>query len=161
MGETDRSALPRIETDRLLLIVVGAHLRAEIGDRPLAYCLRQRLIDWLDARYGPENQHEAHPLSIVVCTDLWYLNREELRARPTLSIGGPGVNALAAFLGDKLASVFSIRDVLLVQADLEFVDVIASCWGIDEASTVAAVDAFCERYLDAFMQAAVDATEPV
>ena len=140
-----------IHTDRLILIVTGAHLRAEACDRPLAYGLRQRIADWLKAHALPDDP--ANP-RVLVCTDVWYLNNDPLRSRPTVSIGGPGVNALSAYLGDKLPSAFAVEDVLLVQADPEFHDPIACCWGRDQPSTAAAVDAFADRYLDAFMEAA-------
>ncbi|MFM9995348.1 MAG: hypothetical protein ACKVU4_06050 [Phycisphaerales bacterium] len=138
-------------TDQLILIVVGAHLRAETGDRPLAYLLRQRMLEWLGEGEG-DGQYGG---SVVVCSDVWYLNREELRSRPAISVGGPGVNAFSAFLADKLPSAFSIEGVLLVQLDLDFEDRLACVWGMDHASTVSAVDAFIERYLDDFMTAAV------
>lgn len=141
-----------IQTDRLILIVTGAHLLAEAADRPIAYALRQRLAQWL-AEHGEQESPEQP--RVLVCSDVWYLNNDPLRARPTISLGGPGVNALSAYLADKLPSAFAIENVLLVQADLDFVEVIACCWGRDAAATAAAVDAFTERYLDAFMDAAL------
>jgi len=140
-----------IDTDRLILIVTGAHLIAEAGDRPVAYGLRQRMLDWLATRGQPETPGNTR---VIVCSDLWYLNNDDLRARPTISVGGPAVNALSAYLGDKVPSAFAIEDVLVVQADLDFVDVVACCWGKDRAATAAAVEAFAERYLDDFMDAA-------
>lgn len=140
-----------IETDRLILIVTGAHLQAEAGDRAVAYGLRGRMMEWLADR-GREAEPERP--RVIVCSDLWYLNNDPLRARPTISVGSPGVNALTAFLADKLPSAFAIEDRLIVQADLDFPDCLACCWGADIAATSAAVDAFCERYLDAFMEAA-------
>ena len=109
------------------------------------------MADWLAARGLPETPSNPR---VLVCTDVWYLNNDPLRSRPTVSIGGPGVNALSAYLGDKLPSAFAVEDVLLVQADPEFTDAIACCWGRDTRATAAAVDAFTERYLDAFMDAA-------
>jgi hypothetical protein len=147
----------QIEIDRLILIVTGAHLHAEISDRPIAYGLRQRLLEWLRGRgdfYGGDAPR------VLVCSDLWYLNNDPLRSRPTISVGGPGNNALTAFLADKLPSAFAIEDQLVVQADLDFPDVLACCWGTDVTATAAAVDAFCERYLDAFMQAAEAQSQP-
>ena len=138
------------DVDRALLVVTGAHLRAELTDRPLAYALRDRIL----ARRGP--RHET-ALDVIVCSDLWYLNNEDLRRRPTISIGGPGVNALAAFLVDRLEPAFVIDDVLSVQLDLEGVDLIASCWGTSPETTAQAVDAFADRYLDAFLQRAAGA----
>ncbi len=140
-----------IHTDRLILIVTGAHLRAEVTDRPIAYGLRKSMTDWLAAHGQPESP--GHP-RVLVCSDVWYLNNDPLRSRPTVSIGGPGVNALSAFLADKLPSAFAVEDVLLVQADPEFTEVIACCWGRDQRATSAAVEAFTQRYLEAFMDAA-------
>lgn len=140
----------------MLLIVVGADLRAETGDRPIAYRLRERVIERLGARHGPEKHGRPHPLTPVVCTDLWYLNNEPLRSRPTISVGGPEVNALTAYLADKLPSVLAVENVYLVQADPEMVDVVACCWGADGAATLAAVDAFADRYLDGFLEAALN-----
>lgn len=138
-----------IQTDRLFLIVTGAHLKAEAADRPLAYGLRKRMLDALAARGEADDPLRPR---VLVCSDVWYLNNDPLRARPTVSIGGPGVNALSAYLGDKLPSAFAVENVLLVQADLDFVDVIACCWGRDDAATAAAVEAFADKYLDAFIE---------
>jgi len=113
--------------------------------------LRERILRWLDERGAGAGRPE-----VVVCSDIWYLNNDDLRSQPTISIGGPGVNALGAYLADRLESVFVIQDVLAVQVDLDFVDPVASCWGTTHASTVSAIDAFCERYLDAFLEHAVE-----
>ena len=88
-----------IDVDALVLIVVGAHPKAEMFDRTIAYRLRQRMIGWLDQRFptgGPR------PLLPLVCSDVWYLNDQSLRERPAVAVGGPGVNALSAYLADKL-----------------------------------------------------------
>lgn len=147
---------------RLIVLVTGAHLRAETGDRPIAYRLRTRMLDWLAARGLVDSTPGEHPGAdgahhpVVVCSDLWYLNRPELRERPTVSIGGPGVNALSAHLADKLPSAYALDGVLLVQMDLELIERVACCWGTDHAATVAAVDAFIQKYLDDFMSAAIE-----
>jgi hypothetical protein len=143
-----------IQTDRLILIVTGAHLLAEASDRPIAYGLRRQMAEWL-AEHGHREDPENPRL--VVCSDVWYLNNDPLRSRPTISIGGPGVNALSAYLADKLPSAFSVENVMLVQADLDFVEVVALCWGMDAAATAGAVEAFAQRYLDGFMEAATKA----
>ena len=137
-----------LNIDQMVLLVVGAHLRAEMTDRPLAYRLRERMLGWLDEQPG------GSPCEIVVCSDLWYLNADELRSRPTISIGAPGVNALTAYLGDKVPSAFAIDGVLCVQLDTDFTDLVAACWGADVGATASAIDAFCERYLDLFMEKA-------
>lgn len=134
-----------------VLIVTGAHLRAEAADRPLAYRLRAIMLDWWD-REG-RTQGLDRP-NIIVCSDVWYLNNDDLRSLPTVCIGGPGVNALSAFLVDKLPGVFTIQNVLTVQMDLDFVELIANIWGMDHQTTVSALDAFVERYLGEFMKRA-------
>jgi len=138
-----------IEPSRLLLIVTGAHLRAEASDRPVAYRLRDAALERLERRPADER------LGVLVCSDIWYLNNDDLRACPTVSVGAPGVNALAAYLADKLPSAFTVAGVLSVQMDTDFVDLVASCWGGDAASTASAVDAFIERYLDHFLHKAL------
>lgn len=135
-----------IDTDQVILIVTGAHLRAEVGDRPIAYRLQGAILQWL-ARNAPESS-----LVPLVCSDIWYLNDDDLRSRPTISIGGPGVNALAAFLTDKLPSAFSIEGVLTMQMDLDFVELVCSCWGMGTAPTVNAVDAWIEKYMEVFLE---------
>lgn len=139
----------RIEPSRLVLIVTGAHLRAEAHDRPVAYRLRDRILDLLETR-PPEDR-----LGVLVCSDIWYLNNDDLRQCPTISVGGPGVNALTAFLADKLPSAFTVEDTLTVLLDTDFVDLIAACWGRDSSTTAAAADAFSLRYLAHFLDKAV------
>ena len=112
---------PFVDPDRTLLIVVGAHLRAEMSDRRIAYGLRDRLLTHVDAWDTPP--------AVIVCTDLWYLNHDDLRRCPTISIGAPEVNALTAYLADRLAC----------------------CWGVDVESTIAAVVAFSDHHLESFI----------
>ena len=124
-----------------VLVVVGAGLAAEEHDRPTAYRLCERMRS-ADGRVAP-----------LVCTDLWWLNDASLRERPTISIGGPEVNALTAYLADKLPSAYAIDGVLMVQFDVEFGDSIAACWGTDHSRSAAAVDVFGEKYLPGFLRA--------
>ncbi|HVU64505.1 MAG TPA: hypothetical protein VHC70_11055 [Phycisphaerales bacterium] len=142
-----------IDSDSLLLIVVGAHPRAEMTDRPIAYRLRERMASWLLDKF-PEGDP---PLTPMVLTDLWYLNDAALRRSPSVSIGSPGVNAFSAYLGDKLPSAFVVDDRLMVQMDLDFSELVACCWGVDTETTGHAVDAFTDRYLEDFLEAATKA----
>ena len=125
-----------------ILIVVGAHLSAEVYDRPLAYRLREAVLGALGA---------GEPDRVIVCSDLWYLNRDQLRGLPAVSVGGPTVNAFTAYLGDKLPSAFAVDGRLVVQMDPE--GPLACCWGIDAAATAAAVEAFAERHLEQWLGA--------
>ncbi|MEE9211689.1 MAG: hypothetical protein V3U29_03450 [Phycisphaeraceae bacterium] len=106
------------ETTDLLLIVVGAHLRAEVADRPLAYRLRQHIADWLRAQDASLNIR----LGPIVCSDVWYLNQETLQQLPTISLGGSGVNALSAYYAQKLASAMVRDNQMVIQLDPEYVD---------------------------------------
>jgi hypothetical protein len=138
-----------IDLDRLILIVTGAHLHAEATDRPIAYSLANAISE----------QQRGERGRVLVCSDLWYLNNEPLRSCPTISIGGPAVNALSAYLADKLPSAFVVEGKVLVQADPGFDEAVACCWGADEAGTAAAVNAFIDRYLAAFLEAATTGWE--
>lgn len=157
------------DDDPLFLIVTGAHLRAERRDRPLAYRLRDRVEAELHARAAhgvigngaaniAANGAAGHTptFEVLVCSDIWWLNNEHLALCPTIAIGDPETNALTAYLGDKIPSVFAVDGALVVQADLTFHDLLAACWGADEHTTAAAVDAFIERYLADFLEAARD-----
>jgi hypothetical protein len=136
-----------------VLIVTGAHLAAEVHDRPIAYRLRERLLAALGQGNGRSNNAsfslDGGPSDrVVVCSDLWYLNRDQLRELPTISIGGPTVNALTAYFGDKLPSAFAVDGVFLVQADWTTQTPVACCWGVDAHGTARAAETFIERYLD-------------
>jgi hypothetical protein len=146
-------------TDSLLLIVTGAHLIAEREDRPIAYRLATIIRERLEARFGPATAERPWPLTPLVCSDIWYLNHAELRSQPTISVGHPGVNALAAYLGDKIPSAYAIKDVLVVQCDVEMNQLIASCWGENACSTSDAVEAFCDRYLTPFLKGSLKPLE--
>lgn len=126
--------------------MVGAHLRAESGDRPLAYQLRDVMLGWCE-----NNCKDDPPIDVLVCSDVWCLNNEELLGLPTVSIGGPGVNALTANLADKTPSAFVIENELIVQLDLDFYDLRAAVWGMSHSSTIRAVEAFIEKYLDLYL----------
>jgi hypothetical protein len=133
------------DPSRSLPIVVGAHPLAEIEDRPIAGALLRAV----HARTGPD-----YPLAPLVLTDLWYLNTDALRARPTISIGRPECNALSAFVADKLPSVHAVDGRSVVLLDPELHEPVACCWGVDSVSTAEAVHAFSTRWLDRFLDAA-------
>ena len=139
-----------MSTDDLLVVVVGAHLRAELADRPLGYRLRERILQW------QAGHPEVRPLQPVLCTDLWYLNAEDLMVRPTISVGAPELNAVSAFFANRLPTALVIDHSLRVQLDPEFVTLQACVWGVDEQATASSVDLFEQRYLDAFLRSAHD-----
>ncbi|MCH7799407.1 MAG: hypothetical protein IID28_13335 [Planctomycetes bacterium] len=139
--------------DRLLLIVVGAHLQAEQEHRPLGYRLRESIVRW------QAGHPQVTPLRPVLCTDLWYLNAEDLMQRPTIAVGAPGLNAVSAFFANRLPTALVIDQSLQVQLDPEFVTLRACVWGVDERATASGIDLFETRYLDGFLRSAHDLPE--
>ena len=130
-----------------LVLVTGASLESELTDRALAYQLRSRILAWQD--------HETactEPLLPVVFSDLWYLNNDELRLRPTITVGRPETNAAAAFFATKIPTAMVVDDRLRIHLDPELVDDKACLWGVDAAATRAAMDLFVQRYLDGFLR---------
>lgn len=136
---------PDIDPARLVPVVVGSHLRAEIGDRFIAARVAAQLDRALAAR--------AARLRACPLTDVWYLNDERFRDRPAISVGAPDVNALTAYLADKLPSVLSQQQVYIVQLDLEFDRLDAACWGSTHDATAAACELFIDRHLDRYATA--------
>jgi hypothetical protein len=154
MAESPES--PPSEPANLLLIVVGAHLRAEMADRPLAYRLCERVRAWLE-KFGPAVNPPVLPL---VCSDIWYVNDEDLQSRPTISLGGPGVNALSAHFHDKLQTAMAQDGDFIIQLDPEFVDLRASVWGRDHKLTVHALEQFVLHYMPGYLRAVATQVEP-
>ena len=138
-----------------VMIVVGSHLRAEAADRPLAYRLVVEVEQWTE-RFEAQLGVEIEPM---VCTDLWYLNHEELRQRPTICVGGPGVNALSAYLAQHLSEENRNADVLL-QIDPDYTDLQACIWGKDHDLTAHGLQLFIDRYLDGYLRAVATQIEP-
>ncbi|MEM7627415.1 MAG: hypothetical protein AAF333_17605 [Planctomycetota bacterium] len=138
-----------------VMVVVGSHLRAEEADRPLAYRLIQEIETWKET-YEAQLGVEIEP---TVCTDLWYLNHDDLRRLPTVCIGGPGVNALSAYLAQHLSDDNKQADVLL-QIDPDYTDLQACIWGTDHELTAHGLQLFVDRYLDGYLRAVATQVEP-
>lgn len=141
-----------LDIESMIMIVVGAHLRAEVDDRPLA----QRLCETMRARIASSaSQRRDSTLNPVICTDVWYLNNAELHERPVIAIGEPGVNAATAYFCNRLPTALMVENVFRVHLDPEFLEPRACLWGACSASTSAAIDVFVERYLDSFLREAM------
>jgi hypothetical protein len=141
--------------DPVVLIVVGACLRGEVADRPLAYRLQRRVRRWLKRHAGTLEI----PIDALVCTDVWYLNSDELQHRPTISLGGPGVNALSAYLAQHLDEPDEDTHVL-IHMDPEFTDLRIAVWGMDHELTAKGVDVFTQQYMNDFLRAVATQIEP-
>jgi hypothetical protein len=128
-----------------IILVTGTTMRAEKLDRPLAYSLKKAIEERIDLEDGWE---------VIVVSDYCYLNTPKLFSSPTISVGGPGVNALAALWAGDVPHTLSIDNLLIIQMDAALEDRRVSIWGVDHASTVDAIHLFMERgYLDRFLEA--------
>jgi hypothetical protein len=152
--------MPEVDINCLLLIVVGVQLNAELGDRPLAYRIEREIKQRLPAMIGMPEPGHPPKLAPAVISDVYYLNSEEAQTRPTICIGGPGVNGLTALLVDQIPHAVSIEDSLVVQMDLELNDLRCAIWGMNHLDTVRAIDLFVSKgYLETFLQGAVAAVD--
>lgn len=152
--------MPDIDPERLIWIVTGVQLKAELGDRPLAYRVEREVRERLTRLLDPPKSGEPPRLSPVVVSDVYYLNNDEAQKGPTISIGGPGMNALSASLVEQLPTPLAIENTLVVQMDLEMNDLRCAVWGMNHLDTVRAVDTFIAKgYLDTFVQGVVEALE--
>jgi hypothetical protein len=149
--------MPDIDPDRLIWIVTGVQLKAELGDRPLAYRIEQEIRDRLVTLLEPPEPGEPPRLAPVVVSDVYYLNNDDAQKGPTISIGGPGMNALSASLVEQLPTPVAIENALVVQMDLDMNDLRCAIWGMNHLDTVRAVDTFIAKgYLDTFVNGVVE-----
>ncbi|HYD01592.1 MAG TPA: hypothetical protein VEB22_10235 [Phycisphaerales bacterium] len=137
-----------------IIIVVGADLRAETLDRPIASALL-RGVNTLLAKESAAAGTGRPTAAAVICTDVWYLNSNHLRLCPTISVGGPELNALSAYLIGRLPPVFAVENRYAVHADPRREQLAACVWGVDATNTAHAMDTFCSKHLPAFVQASV------
>jgi hypothetical protein len=152
--------MPDVQIDRLIPIVTGIQLRAELGDRPLAYHVEREVREFLDAHLPKRHPGELPLLAPVVVSDVFYLNNDELQTRPTISIGGPGMNALTATLVEELPTARAIDETLVIQMSLDVAAAADSdadalrcvVWGMNHHDTGRAVETFIAKgYLAAFL----------
>jgi hypothetical protein len=131
----------------LLLIVTGSTLRAEEVDRPLAYYLKQQ-ID----RHPAEGPHAGGGFQVRVVADFRWIHDDPLQEVPTISVGGPGVNALAHRWLEEVPLSLAVDGQYYVQMDPELTEPRASVWGMDNATTQIAVSVFVDRFLPRFLE---------
>jgi hypothetical protein len=144
-----------ITPDRLLWIVTGVQLNAELGDRPLAYRIESEIKQMLSTLL-PTQHGEMPRLAPAVVSDVYYLNSAEAQDRPVISVGGPGVNGLSGLLAEQLPMAVAIENVLVVQMDLEMNDPRCCVWGMTHLDTVRAVDLFIAKgYLKTFVEGVI------
>lgn len=141
---------------KLLLVVVGSSLRAEEMDRPLGYYLKQRVEEHLAERPVP-----GLALHVLVIADFRWLHDRPLQKLPTISVGGPGVNALAnLWFEEELATSLALDGRYYVQMDPDLALPRASVWGMDNTTTQHAVSTFVTRFLPRFLKRCADEDVP-
>jgi hypothetical protein len=131
---------------RLVFIVTGSSLRAEEVDRPLAYYLKQQTEQRLASLEPASNG-----LQVRVVADFRWLNDETWQRMPTISLGGPGVNALAHRWLEDVPVSLAVDEQYYIQMDPDLSELRVSIWGMNNPTTQIAVSAFVQRYLDRFL----------
>jgi hypothetical protein len=135
---------------RLLLIVTGSTLRAEELDRPLSYYLKQQIEQSLQAAVA-HGRDGLEDYIVRVIADFRWIHDEPLQSQPTISLGGPGVNALASRWLEEVPVSLAYGERYFIQMDPELAEIRASIWGMDNAATQIAVSVFLDRFLLRFL----------
>jgi hypothetical protein len=133
---------------RVLLIVTGSTLRAEEMDRPLAYYLKQRIEHVLSESVA--DGLEGYVVRVVA--DFRWIHDDPLQNLPTISLGGPGVNALAQRWLEEVPVSLAFGERYFIQMDPDLAEPRASVWGMDNATTQIAVSVFIDRFLPRFLE---------
>jgi hypothetical protein len=136
---------------RWLLIVTGSTLRAEEMDRPLGYYLKQRIEDSLAQSVATNKPPGLDDYLVRIVADFRWIHDEPLQSLPTISLGGPGVNALAHRWLEEVPVSLAYSERYFIQMDPDLAEPKASIWGIDNASTQIAVSVFVDRFLSRFL----------
>jgi hypothetical protein len=136
--------------NRCLLIVTGSTLRAEEVDRPLGYYLKQRIERALSEAVVNGRQ-DLEDYVVRVIADFRWIHDEPLQSLPTISLGGPGVNALAHRWLEEVPVSMAYSERYFIQMDPDLTEVRASVWGMDNATTQIAASVFVERFLPRFL----------
>ena len=124
-----------IDTDETVLIVTGTEIPAEMNDRPIAY----RLKEEIDQRGAGHTFRRG-----VVVSDHWYAENRIFHLCPTVAIGGPGVNLVAAAFFKDLPMIVQRGDRVFLQGEWEGETKRACLWGADRVATAEAVERFVE-----------------
>jgi hypothetical protein len=140
----------------MVLIVTGSSLRAEEADRPLAYYLQQQV----EKAAAALDVFPFDPPLVHVVADFRWLHEDALQVQPTISVGGPGVNAVAHRWMEDVPVTLAVDDQYYIQMDPELDELRASVWGMDNPNTQLAVAVFVERFLPRFLERCATADVP-
>src|SRR5271165_2690916 len=140
---------------RLLLVVTGSTIRAEEMDRPLAYYLKQQI----EERLGVSSQgadlmssQASCNYQVRVIADFRWIHDEFLQSLPTISLGGPGVNALSHRWLEEVPISLAFNERYFIQMDPDLNEPRVSIWGMDNPTTQIAVSIFLDRFLPPFLE---------
>jgi hypothetical protein len=75
-----------------------------------------------------------------------------LQTQGTISVGGPGVNALAQRWLEEIPISLAYDDRYFIQMDPELETPRVSIWGMDNSTTQIAVSVFLERFIPRFLE---------
>jgi hypothetical protein len=119
-------------------------------DRPLGYYLKQRIENLL-SETAANGQTSLEDYLVRIVADFRWIHDEPLQRLPTISLGGPGVNALSHRWLEEVPVSLAFSERYFVQMDPELAEPRASIWGMDNTSTQIAVSVFVDRFLPRFL----------
>ncbi len=139
-------SVQELDVNETILIVVGAGIKPEQKDRPLAY--------WLQKQIDKTGGFERTPFSkSIVITDALFRSDKIIQACPTISIGGPGVNRVTAELVNELPIYISEDYRYYIQCDDKPGKNRVLIWGMDQETSSGALNVFIESgLLDDFLK---------
>ncbi len=146
-----------VSSSRWLLIVTGSTLRAEEMDRPLAYYFKQR-IEKMIRETLDKGQSGLEGYVVRVVADFRWIHDDPLQILPTISLGGPGVNALSHRWLEEVPVSLAYGERYFIQMDPDLAEPRASIWGMDNATTQIAVSVFLDRFLERFLERCTQAS---
>jgi hypothetical protein len=105
-------------------------------------------------------QYLAQPVLLdQAARDFGWIHDERLQEPATISLGGPGVNALAHRWPEEVPVSPAFGERYFIPMDPDLADPRASVWGMDIATTQIAVSVFIDRSLPRFFERC-DTTDP-
>jgi hypothetical protein len=134
---------------RWLLIVTCSTLRAEEMDRPLGYYLKQCIEESL-SQASSSSQSGLEDYRVRIVADFRWIHDEPLQSLPTISLGGPSVNALAHRWLEEVPVFLACSESYFIQMDPDLAEPRASNWGTDNTSAQIALSVFIDRFLRRF-----------
>jgi hypothetical protein len=122
-------------------------------DRPLGYYLKQHIEHALAGGKDQAKGFQAiRDCQVHVIADFRWIHDEVLQVLPTISLGGPGVNALSHRWLEEVPISLAYNERYFIQMDPDLTEPRVSIWGMDNSSTQIAVSVFLDRFLPRFLE---------